>query len=390
MKKIIYILTAATLISCTKSEVTYEPTHEIGFTAVAGNITKAVVDGDEYPTGLNMYINSYVHNTTVPTTPDYINNGEFTQIGTYASVVGDNNATNEEKTLYVWGGGTSTSSRNPYYWPNTKTLHFSGYSKSGNVGAASTPATASYNPSTDQLSITGYTPGTGFATVDGATVTVANDLMWFPSTKHTNANGYDKDTRYVPVNMYHTCSWITFMVKGDMTTGSSTSTYKVTSLTMNGLDMTANVVCTGDNSLSQNNLPTYVVWSENTTKTETYSIAVNNNVVELKNTYNTGSKNIETGSNTNTGGNIVVIPQVPGKLCLTYTYNSSTGAEITEKIEGDKALDLKITTDATDSNNKWEPGKHYIYTITIKANEILIAPTPVDWTDSTVPPITVE
>ena len=337
-----------------------------------------------------MYINSYVHNTTVPTTPDYINNGEFTQIGTYASVVGDNNATTEEKTLYVWGGGTSKSSKNPYYWPNTKTLHFSGYSKSGNVGAASTPATASYNPSDDKLSITGYAPGTGFATVDGSTVKVANDLMWFPSTKYTNANGYDKDTRYVPVNMYHTCSWITFMVKGDMTTGSSTSTYKVTSLTMNGLDMTANVVCTGNNSLSQNNLSTYVVWSENTTKTETYSIAVNDNVVELKNTYNTGSKHIETGSNTNTGGNIVVIPQVPGKLCLTYTYESSTKNTITEKIEGDKALDLKITTDATDSGNKWEPGKHYIYTITIKANEILIAPTPVDWTDSTVPPITVE
>ena len=75
---------------------------------------------------------------------------------------------------------------------------------------------------------------------------------------------------------------------------------------------------------------------------------------------------------------------------MTYTYESSTKNTITEKIEGDKALDLKITTDATDSGNKWEPGKHYIYTITIKANEILIAPTPVDWTDSTVPPITVE
>jgi hypothetical protein len=78
-----------------------------------------------------------------------------------------------------------------------------------------------------------------------------------------------------------------------------------------------------------------------------------------------------------TEGNLVVIPQVPGKLTLKYTYKSSTGATITEEVEG---IDLKI--DADPVVNVWEPGKHYIYTITIKANEILIAPSAGDWTDS--------
>ena len=70
---------------------------------------------------------------------------------------------------------------------------------------------------------------------------------------------------------------------------------------------------------------------------------------------------------------------------MTYTYESSTGALITETVTG---LDLGLDTRVEDANtgdtvNKtpWEAGKHYIYTITIKANEILIAPTPVDWTD---------
>ena len=381
MKKIIFILTAATLISCTKNEVAYEPTHEIGFTAVAGNITKAVVTGNVYPTKLNMYINSYVHATTVPTTPDYIRNGEFTQVGTYASYTGDNDASDIDKATYVWGGGSSASSRYPYYWPNKKTLHFSGYSKSGSY------TSASYNPSEDALTIEGYKPGVG-------TDLGVNDLMWFPSTKNTRPDGYGKETKYVPVEMFHTCSWITFMVKGDISTGSETSTYKVTSLTMKGLDMTANVVCTGDASLSQNNLSTYVVWSENTTKSDTYSVSVNGSGVELKSTYNTYPKNLETGTTASNSGNIVVIPQTPGTIDIEWINKSSIGEDFTDSASG---LSLSIGKETvqidgvdTEVEKPWEPGKHYIYTITIKANEILIAPTPKPWGDPTNGNITVE
>lgn len=357
MKKIVCTLLAvAALAACTKSEVNYEAPAEIGFKAVAGNITKAPVDGNVYPTTLNMYVNAYVHAGTVPTTPDYINNGEFTH---------KNNVHDTE----VWGGVT------PYYWPNEQTLHFSGFSKSGGF------TSASYNPSTDALSITNYAPGVG--TAEGA-----NDLMWFPSTKHTAATGYGKATKYVPVNMYHTCSWITFMVQGDATTGSSASTYKITSLTMNGLDLTADVVCNGDAALAQNTLPTYVVWSNNTTQTESYGVTVANGGVALASTYTSESskapKNLETNATTTTGGNIVVIPQKPGTIDLAWTYSSSTAAQISDSATG---LSLKLNDDNT---LNWEPGKHYVYTITIKANEILIAPTPVDWVDNGDKTVTVE
>ena len=57
MKKIFFSIVAlAALAACTKSEVAYEPTDEIGFSVVAGNMTKAVVDGETYPEDLAMYV----------------------------------------------------------------------------------------------------------------------------------------------------------------------------------------------------------------------------------------------------------------------------------------------------------------------------------------------
>ena len=368
MKKIFFSFVAlAALAACSKSEVAYEQPDEIGFVAVANNITKAPVSGTTYPTDLNLYVNAFTSDwgdAQNENTPNYFTNIEFTH-----------------RSNSKWGGVQ------PQYWPNETVLHFSGYSKSGNIGAATGAATASYNPNTDKLTITGYNPGTE-----------NNDLMWFPKTDgYTKLTGKDG----VVANMYHTCSWITFMVQGDATTGNSESTYKITSLTMNGVDMTADVVCTGHSSLSNTTLPTYVVWSNNTNQTgdnTTYNVTLPETGVELKSTYSTTTtddettsvqtpKNIETAAATTTGGNVVVVPQTPGSINLAWTYKSTTAADISDSATG---LSLKLTTNADDEDNVWEPGKHYVYTITIKANEILIAPAPVDWVNDVNHGVTVE
>ena len=390
MKKILLsLLAVAALASCSKMTVEYDTPQEIGFKAVVGNITKAPVDGTVFPTDLNLFVNAYTADNagTSASTPNYIKNGEFTYLNTYDKYVTDDDATDAEKATAVWGGGSSSEKRNPYYWPNEKTLHFSGYSKSGTWTSADN--NPSYNPSTDALTITDYSPGVG-------TGKGANDLMWFPSTKYVQSNGYGKDTKFVPVNMYHTCSWITFMVQGDITTGASNSTYKITSLTMNGVDMTANVTCTGDASLAQATIPSYVVWTSNTDQdqAEPYNVGVNVGGVELKNTYiaenSTTPKNIETNANTTTGGNIVVIPQVPGSIDLAWTYTSTAGVSITDTATGLSLSLGKETIDDKVVEKSWLPGIHYIYTITIKANEILIAPTPVGWDPTATYNVTVE
>lgn len=357
MKKIfISLLAVAALAACTKSEVQYEPTGEIGFNVVGGNITKAVVDGTVYPTTLNMYVFAETTDNTAAD-PNYINNGEFTYV---QAIEGTN----------VWGGGSSANSRNPYYWPNVKTLHFAGYSKSGNVETQK----GTYNCTSGTLSISDYAPGT-------STEAGVNDLMWFPTTELKRAAGYGKADANVPVDMYHTCSWITFLVKGDEVTGNATSPYKVTSLTINDIDMTGDVECsaTAATTGETTTVTPTITWSDNTAQTEDYTVTFKTQEgVALK---SDNATNVETDDATTTSGNIVVIPQKPGKLTLTYTYKSSTGTDISETVTN---LDLALAKDAQDATGpaQWEPGKHYIYTITIKANEILVAPTPVDWTDS--------
>ena len=352
MKRIVLAITAvAALAACTKSEVAYEAPAEIGFATVAANMTKAAVDGTVFPTDLNMYV--YANTTTNNTADaDYFAKAEFTYLSAYNAI-----NTESSDTKPVWGGGSSSGNRHPYYWPNVNKLHFAGFSKSGNVASA----TVAYDCSANTLSIAGYTP-----TGDD------NDLMWFPSTEFTQTEGYGKNTTYVPVNMYHACAWITFLVKGDTVTGAENTTYTLTSLNIANIDNTANVVCTGSATVSSAS----TVWSENEAQTEDYSVTIG-----YDGKLTQSETNVETGDATTTSGNVVVIPQKPGVLELTYTYTSGASKTITEvfSIENNNAPSLKLNDGNTQN---WEPGKHYIYTITIKANEILIAPTPVDWTDS--------
>lgn len=367
MKRIILAIAAITAIAaCTKSEVTYEAPGEIGFNVVAGNITKAPATGTAMPVGLNMYVNAYVHadanpeedGIQFPDAPDYINNGEFTK------------KTNQVKSTNVWGGVVT-----PYYWPNEQKLHFSGYSKSGNflsVEAGQPTPSASYQPSTDKLTITNYTPGesTGLG---------ANDLMWFPSTIHSKPLGYGKEEGkfpdYVEVKMYHTCSWLTFRIQGDKTTGKTGSSYAITSLKINGIDLVADVTCTGNGT----DLVNQVKWSVDQNPKGEYQVTVNGGSVSLAETFESESKknpkNVETGVTGTSGGNVVVIPQIPGTIDITWTYESSAVQPVNDSAKG---LSLKLNDNNTLA---WEPGKHYVYTITLNANEILIAPTPVDWSN---------
>ncbi|MBR5835000.1 MAG: fimbrillin family protein [Bacteroidales bacterium] len=351
---LISLIVAAALAACTKSAVEYETAGDIGFAPATGKMTKtaAGVNADDpYPTSLNMYI----YATSVGNADgaaDYINGDEF-----WFSH-GDN-GTN------LWAGRY-----NVYPWPNTFNLHFAGYSKSGNIGV-NNGAVVTYDFGDDKLTVKGYTPGDGF--VEGLYLEGANDLMYFPSTKTGTPGGFGKNPGTVPVEMKHTCSWISFIVKGDeLSTGTASSTYTVDEIKISGIYTTGNLTCTG----------TDIEWDFKTSETPTY--------------YQTTTQTVLSSSKPLAGtaitpliaedvpNNTILIPQKPGKLELKYT-GSGTAYNLTE----DKALDLKITTDPDDAANLWEPGKHYTYTITIKANEIQINPNPILWSDENWP-VTVE
>lgn len=359
MKKIfISIVAIAALAACSKSEVAYDQAPEIGFSVIAGNVTKSVVDGDVYPTTLNMYVNAWTTDNAA-NTPNYIEEGEFEHASEYTF----------DKA--VWGGKT------PYYWPNVKKLYFAGFSKADGLDLDN----ISYNTTTDVLTFANYTPAKSGN----------NDLMWFPKT----AQSYGRGTDYVSVDMYHTCAWITFLVKGDDVTSGK---YTVTALQMYGVDQTATLTCTGTTVNITGNTDKYEnptaekpedlislpAAKYNVTKVGSYTGLLS----ETATNFETGVATAPGSASGITGGDIVVLPQIPGMLSLTYNYESPTRDLIEETVTG---INLKLakntgadpddTADDQTGPTAWEAGKHYIYTITIKANEILIAPTPVDWTD---------
>ena len=98
---------------------------------------------------------------------------------------------------------------------------------------------------------------------------------------------------------------------------------------------------------------------------------------------------VATGAQTyeNVADNMIVIPQVPTTIDVTYSFVPQTGIDpITETKTGLSLSIGKETIDGEECEKLWESGKHYIYTITITATEILIDPKVDVWTPHTVTP----
>lgn len=359
MKKILFSLCAlAAIAACTKSEVLYEPSGEISFAPVSKLNTKSAVDGTDYPDALNMFVFANAgldgtdDNTTIEAsecTEVYFANAEFTHTQRTDITLADN----------VFAGVT------PYYWPNVKSLIFSGVSKSGNINASTNGATPTYNGTS--ISIVGYMPG------DGTQTAGDNDLMWFPTTvpyAKPGTIGDDKD-KDVNVTMQHACAWVTIILKGNSITANATTPWKVENVTVVNLSQKADV-----------DLGTVAAW-KNLGETKN---------LELLN-LNTNTKNYE-GLGLTTAGqdytdkstvteskvyNLIVIPQTVKDLEVSYNFISQKGSGSVADIVIDETLPIDLTP--TNAPGLWEAGKHYTYTITFTAEEILVEPVATDWVE---------
>ena len=157
---------------------------------------------------------------------------------------------------------------------------------------------------------------------------------------------------------------------GDDFSTSETNPWKITSVVLN------DVYTVGDAVLNASGT-TPIIWDENTLKTP-MDMTIFTGEQDLK----TEAKTIETNKN-----GTVVIPQKPLSLTVNYEYNTPANVLIKES----KTVSLKLTDNVNDANNVWKGGVHYTYTLTFKANEILVAPSVVDWTPETVvPDVTVQ
>ncbi len=336
MKKILFAIVAvAAMSACTKSEVQYEQQQEIGFAPVAHNVTKSVagINDHAFPTTQNLYV--------------FANSQDQAVDGTLSNAWSQAYLTNAEF-LYNRLANGVYEGKDPYYWPNVKSLIFAGYSSACNIADIATSAEVNFTSNT--ITIPGYVQNNANGyTKDGDEITLkpgANDLMWFP----WNGNAYTKRTEAIPVTMKHACSWITVKVLGD---GVTANNWKLHELKINDLYHEGTATCGATEATwVVSDEPNFEKVFENTTGTPIPATA-------------TAMENV--------ADNMVVIPQVPTTLDVTYSYTAQSGQTITEIKKG---LPLKYN-----GNSKWMSGKHYTYTITITAAEILIAPTVEEWLD---------
>ena len=366
MKKlVIAALAIGAMAACTKSNVQFEQPGEISFQPVAQKATKAAVDGTFYPTDAAYNFNVWawwgneeagtvLQNFDATITP-YIAKGTF--------VAKDN---------ISWGGLT------PYYWPTTGSLVFAGYSPaSATAGTFEYYLTAVDNEgdandiAANTLKITDY--------VQPNTISDAKDLMWFEVTyKSYDNNG----TAGVPVTFKHALSWLTF--KFNLKDDKTAKMWTITDVQLVGIEDKASFTA---------------VKSETPNWTSATKSAEGKDVIDV---YSETAYTVEyvaegtvlpgtdvSGTNVKTNA-VLVIPQscAPAAAELVITYNLKTYIGEDNYLTGQTVTLPLNGTQIT--NDEWEPGKHYIYTITFGNNEILIAPEVTDWVDVPVDYIPVQ
>lgn len=382
MKKlVIAVLAIGAMAACTKSNIQYEQPEEISFQPVAKKATKAVngaIDGTAYPKGENFNVWSWW--TGIPagtsiselandfefdeTNKDsdypilYINEGTFTNRKDAGS-----NPTN------TWGGKTT-----PYYWPTTGSLVFSGYSPAPAEAEASR-GTFKYDFDTQIFTVEGYTQSND--------ISKTVDLMWF------DADRSYKQTDAVRVTFKHALSWLEFKFK--LADDDTPYNWKIKEVTLNGIETKADF---SSSPMGWSNYST-----EDAYKNQQMTIFTGNKILESSEAGYL-SADADARKNENTG--VVVIPQ----SCAPAIGNDAAAAELVieyglltpataNKPEAEKVyIDQRVTLyldyscntaehNPPHDGNMWEPGCHYIYTITFGANEILISPSVTDWTDET-------
>lgn len=343
MKKIISIvLGVAALAACTKTSVSYEQPGEIALAPVTrANMTKAAITGTTFPTTNDMGVYAFYNAGKLIGTPKeefltgsaaYLNNVKF------VNRTGTGN----------WGGETS------YYWPKTGSLVFAAYSPSA--------ANLAYSAGEDKFSKADYVQSTDLAN------TV--DLLWSPMT----AKSHDKTTTAVPMVFYHAMSWVT--VQAVAANSESEGKFKVKSVKLNGIVNKGSFETAVDD----------IDWTLSSAAVDVKTLTVFNNDAYKEIPKMTPAEvleNVEKGT--------VVIPQSLGDaatLTVVFSQKMPTGAW-----SADQTLTFKLNKctvgEPAVALNKWDNGKHYIYTLNFNIkgaageNEILIKPTLTDWENVT-------
>ena len=326
MKKIfIALLAVAALASCAKTEEAYtEGQNEIKMAPVTSYVTKTVynaIDGVKYPKAEEFGVWAYWDGDAANPNKVYLDNKVFANSGIY------------------WAGKNDT-----YYWPKNGNLRFSCYSPASVEGV-------SHYPDTDTF-VVDYTQSNNTA----ETI----DFMLSPITVPYNAHTAAEN---VAVVFDHTLAWITLKVKA--ANADAAKAFTIHDLIIN------DVLTKGTLFTDMTDGVQYDEW-KNVNAPAAYNVVLDGDI----NTTMIArvAENVENGT--------VVIPQVPTTLTINFTQNEmkeDNGDTATPELK-EQTLTIPLELN-NEEDNKWHPGKHYIYTIVFDLDEIVINPSVADWED---------
>ena len=344
MKKVLTAaLAIAAMAACTKSNVEFNQQNEIAFQPVTQKATKAAVVGTNYPTAEAYNFNVWAWWGAAGA--EAIN--EF-------STVYINDQTFKAKDNVVWGGVT------PYYWPTTGSLYFAGYSPASIQKPieidGETVNSISYDKTSKTLTATAYQ--------QSSNISNTVDFMWF----HLTDRSYDRTTASVPVKFHHALSWLSF--RFNLETSTTPQSWTVKSVKLIDIETKGNFTAEKGATANEQGTAYWDEWDE-TKEVQVYSNDTGYKVTHVATAYSPTANDPSVLENTKNG--VLVIPQscapADATVEIQFTQVAPSGANVPQT----KILNLGNV------GSSWLPGKHYIYTITFGAEEILIAPTVVDW-----------
>ena len=347
MKKVfVTFLAVASVIACTKSNVEFEETTEIGLKPVAHNVTKSMMIGESFAPSESFNVWAFYKQVNPGTSiADWQKSAE-----NQTTYIDEKEFVNKDAT--TWKGKTS------YYWPKMGSLLFAGYYPT----TIANQVEYTFNATDNKMVISNYEPKRVVNPAEGKTTTYTEDLMYANMT----LTSYSQN----PVSLVfkHALSWITVKVK------QSEAGPKIIVDNVNFTNVYPQGTATVDN-MPVNNVSKGIEWV-------TAGTAANVPVLEEKRTIGEGESKkeivgyvLDPEAEYTLAFEPLFIPQPMTTMVITYTIESGDGSSFQET----KTVDLSgLKTDDTD---KWEAGKHYTYTITIGTSEILIAPEVTDWED---------
>ena len=364
MKKLLLTITAiAALAACSKSHIEYDEPVEIAFNPIAGNVTKSMMtsQGFEGSESFNVWAwyKQVVPGTTVadwtnPSNDDlYIKEGTFKQKGT------------------TWAGDPTA-----YYWPKVGSLLFAGYYPTSMANKVDYVLNANENQMVFTDIPQSKVESTGYS----------EDLMYFKMTEKSVASGP------VHVVFKHALSWVTVnLVKGSVQTlpeqDNNTSTAAAAEdeeeeeentkttveypiIRVNKVSFT-NIASVGTGYVDGSYGSDGIIECESGTRRET--IVTPDGGLELTTTPATQVEPLFIPQLFSTANN--KLPEM--NIEINYTIFSSAEESFTETYT--IALSSLTPEGATAKMTGWEPGKHYIYNISIGLTQITIDPKVDTW-----------